>query len=67
VFPHDGATYEALLAAADHLMYRDKASRRGHAPLTDRSAVAGEYVAPTIFDTPLQTAPPPVVLPQILS
>ena len=29
VFPHDGTTYEALLAEADHRMYRDKASRRG--------------------------------------
>ena len=29
VFPHDGATYEALLADADHRMYRDKAARRG--------------------------------------
>jgi diguanylate cyclase (GGDEF)-like protein/putative nucleotidyltransferase with HDIG domain len=29
VFPHDGTTYEALLAAADQRMYRDKASRRG--------------------------------------
>ena len=28
VFPHDGTTYEALLAAADHGMYRDKAARR---------------------------------------
>ena len=41
VFPHDGATYEALLADADHRMYRDKAARRGHGPLTDRSAAAG--------------------------
>jgi diguanylate cyclase (GGDEF)-like protein len=31
VFPHDGATYEALLADADQRMYRDKASRRGAA------------------------------------
>ena len=30
VFPQDGATYEALLADADHRMYRDKAARRGH-------------------------------------
>jgi diguanylate cyclase (GGDEF)-like protein len=30
VFPHDGATYEALLADADQRMYRDKAARRGH-------------------------------------
>jgi diguanylate cyclase (GGDEF)-like protein/putative nucleotidyltransferase with HDIG domain len=28
VFPHDGHTYEALLAEADHQMYRDKAARR---------------------------------------
>src|SRR6185369_12131486 len=31
VFPHDGATYEALLADADQRMYRDKASRRSRA------------------------------------
>jgi diguanylate cyclase (GGDEF)-like protein/putative nucleotidyltransferase with HDIG domain len=31
VFPHDGTTYEALLAAADHRMYRDKAQRRERA------------------------------------
>ncbi len=29
VFPHDGTTYEELLADADHFMYRDKAARRG--------------------------------------
>ena len=29
VFPHDGTSYEALLAEADHRMYRDKAARRG--------------------------------------
>ena len=28
VFPHDGATYEQLLADADHRMYRDKAKRK---------------------------------------
>jgi diguanylate cyclase (GGDEF)-like protein/putative nucleotidyltransferase with HDIG domain len=28
VFPHDGTTYEQLLADADQLMYRDKAARR---------------------------------------
>ena len=40
VFPHDGATYEALLADADHRMYRDKAARRGHVPLPHASAGA---------------------------
>ena len=55
-----------MLAAADHLMYRDKASRRGHGPLTDRSATAADYAAPGLFDTTLQSASP-IVLPQILS
>ena len=35
VFPHDGATYEALLADADQRMYRDKAARRGRVPRID--------------------------------
>jgi diguanylate cyclase (GGDEF)-like protein len=29
VFPHDGPSYEELLAEADQRMYRDKAARRG--------------------------------------
>ena len=28
VFPHDGDTYEALLAVADNRMYQDKAVRK---------------------------------------
>jgi len=28
VFPHDGRTYEDLLAAADNRMYRDKSQRK---------------------------------------
>ena len=28
VFPHDGASYEALLAKADSRMYRDKSQRK---------------------------------------
>jgi diguanylate cyclase (GGDEF)-like protein/putative nucleotidyltransferase with HDIG domain len=28
IFPHDGTSYESLLAEADHRMYRDKAARR---------------------------------------
>ena len=30
VFPHDGETYEALLAVADGRMYQDKGSRKRH-------------------------------------
>jgi diguanylate cyclase (GGDEF)-like protein len=29
VFPHDGASYDEVMAAADRRMYRDKAARRG--------------------------------------
>jgi hypothetical protein len=28
VFPHDGETYETLLATADRRMYEDKSTRR---------------------------------------
>ncbi|HZP47669.1 MAG TPA: diguanylate cyclase [Vicinamibacterales bacterium] len=43
VFPHDGTNYEALLADADHRMYRDKATRRGHLRVT-QPASPGEFV-----------------------
>ena len=56
VFPHDGKTYEELLAAADHLMYRDKAVRRGSplggAPALTRFTGADEFDA-TIEDGPI--------------
>jgi len=48
VFPHDGSTYEALLAAADHLMYRDKASRRRQ--LTVTVPPRPEFLPPTLYD-----------------
>jgi predicted signal transduction protein with EAL and GGDEF domain len=46
IFPHDGDTYEALLATADSRMYRDKTRRKrprlqaaagtdGHAVISD--------------------------------
>jgi diguanylate cyclase (GGDEF)-like protein/putative nucleotidyltransferase with HDIG domain len=55
VFPHDGATYEQLLADADHLMYRDKAARRGHVPLP-AAIGGGEFIATDMIDpsVPLQ-------------
>jgi diguanylate cyclase (GGDEF)-like protein len=38
VFPADGLTYEALLADADHRMYRDKAQRRERLALSSAPA-----------------------------
>lgn len=38
VYPHDGETYEALLAAGDARMYRDKTSRRGSGRSAGRAA-----------------------------
>ena len=49
VFPHDGSTYEALLAEADQRMYRDKAVRRGEIPVARPSAPA-EFLASDLFE-----------------
>jgi len=65
VFPHDGLNYEALLADADHRMYRDKAARRGQLamPLTPGPV---EFITAEAFDVtpPLRATPPP---PQVFS
>lgn len=45
IYPHDGETYEALLAMADSRMYRDKA-RRKQQTRTRSSASAIETAAP---------------------
>jgi diguanylate cyclase (GGDEF)-like protein/putative nucleotidyltransferase with HDIG domain len=39
VFPSDGATYETLLATADHRMYRDKHARRSQTASTRAEAL----------------------------
>jgi len=66
VFPNDGGTYEALLAAADHLMYRDKAARRGQVPAPAPTAVA-DFMATELFETAPLPATRTVPLPQTLS
>src|SRR6185503_8117189 len=50
VFPHDGTTYETLLADADHRMYRDKAARRGQLP-GPRVPAPAEFMGPDVFET----------------
>ena len=52
VFPHDGATYEALLADADHRMYRDKAARRGHDAAPASAGPATEFLATDATSSP---------------
>jgi diguanylate cyclase (GGDEF)-like protein len=47
VFPHDGRTYEELLADADQRMYADKAARRGR--LQIRRAPSN-VVTPEVFE-----------------
>ena len=49
VFPHDGATYETLLADADHRMYRDKAARRGHLG-PSRTHPPADFVPSEVFE-----------------
>ena len=65
MFPHDGTTYEELLADADQLMYRDKAARRQHAspPL---AVDPPDFIAAGIFD-PNVHGRPAVPLPQTLA
>ncbi|MBZ5556420.1 MAG: diguanylate cyclase [Acidobacteriia bacterium] len=61
VFPHDGSTYEALLADADHRMYRDKASRRGHVALP-RTPGPGDFVATEVFESEGRVRPATIPL-----
>jgi diguanylate cyclase (GGDEF)-like protein len=50
VFPHDGTTYETLLADADHRMYRDKASRRGR-PVPAAPHAPAEFLPAEVFES----------------
>ena len=52
VFPHDGRTYEALLAGADQAMYRDKAARRRQVAVSN-APVASEFVADMLANPPV--------------
>ncbi len=58
VFPHDGNTYEALLAEADHRMYRDKAARR--TALTQARGAWSDFMLTSVYESAPQT-PTPVV------
>ena len=61
VFPQDGTTYEALLADADHRMYRDKAARRAHRAL-QRTPGSADFRAADVFDH-VRDRRPPIPLP----
>jgi diguanylate cyclase (GGDEF)-like protein/putative nucleotidyltransferase with HDIG domain len=52
VFPHDGTTYEALLADADHRMYRDKAARRGELTVPITVAPESEFTTDVFSQAP---------------
>ena len=64
IYPHDGDTYEALLATADSRMYRDKTSRKQAAQIQPAAtgtdgvpAVAVPLPAPVeVSDIDLQRA-----------
>ena len=60
VFPHDGATYETLLADADHRMYRDKAVRRSRVALPATPGSAGVITAEGFETEPETVATPPI-------
>ena len=56
VFPHDGDTYELLLAAADRRMYGDKSVRRRDTPKQPEPVVK-EPVIRALSGSPYQTSP----------
>lgn len=63
VYPHDGATYEALLATGDARMYRDKtmrktSSRSGSRGPADRksSGIRVPVLAPDVSETDIERA-----------
>ena len=65
MFPHDGSTYETLLATADQGMYRDKAARRGL--LTrPRTPSTTAFIATEIFEA-ASSDRPELPLPQTLA
>jgi diguanylate cyclase (GGDEF)-like protein len=53
VFPHDGATYEALLADADQRMYRDTAARRGLVAPPLPHTPAAEFLPAQVLESAL--------------
>jgi len=65
VFPHDGRTYEELLAGADQLMYRNKATRRGRGAVSN-TPESGEFVAAGMLDSDVP-GDPAILLPQTLA
>jgi diguanylate cyclase (GGDEF)-like protein/putative nucleotidyltransferase with HDIG domain len=66
VYPHDGTTYEELLADADQRMYRDKAARRGL--LTRPAPLPPDFLPADVFDPAVVNPYGPVVeVPRSLS
>ena len=51
VFPHDGDTYETLLATADSRMYRDKTRRKRSSPSSPDRNGDGDHGEPTVKPT----------------
>jgi predicted signal transduction protein with EAL and GGDEF domain len=56
VFPHDGNTYETLLATADGRMYRDKTRRKREPGGDGAHAEQRSQTASTFTDLELQKA-----------
>jgi diguanylate cyclase (GGDEF)-like protein/putative nucleotidyltransferase with HDIG domain len=54
VFPHDGESYETLLATADNRMYQDKASRKRRAGRSPRASGQPEAAGGSTVDGDVQ-------------
>jgi diguanylate cyclase (GGDEF)-like protein/putative nucleotidyltransferase with HDIG domain len=55
IFPHDGDSYETLLATADSRMYRDKTRRKRQSAAPDRSDTNGDHGEPPTPPAPTES------------
>jgi diguanylate cyclase (GGDEF)-like protein/putative nucleotidyltransferase with HDIG domain len=56
IFPHDGSTYETLLATADSRMHRDKTKRKRQTAQTSVEGHAAQETADNISESELEQA-----------
>lgn len=56
IFPHDGSTYETLLATADSRMYRDKTKRKRQTARTNAEVIARREPVQEISERELEQA-----------
>jgi len=66
VFPHEGESYESLLATADNRMYQDKANRKRRSGRTGSGGPSAQADVPAaLSDIDIQRAANGIVGPEV--